>query len=144
MKKITFVLLLMLCAVCSSAQHGKFSPQQFEADLQKFIAKEARLTPKESAKFFPVYTELCRKKRAIFEKMKNYRHSKPATDEECKKVIQKTDELDLQINELERQYHNKFLKMLPAGKVYDILKAESRFHRQALKKAGNRQGKKRR
>ncbi|MFA4046287.1 hypothetical protein HPS54_09170 [Prevotella sp. PCHR] len=144
MKKITFILVLMICAVCVNARNGNFNPQQFHAELQKFITKEARLTPKEAARFFPLYTELHKKKRALFDKMKTYRHSKPATDEECKRVIQKTDELDLQIKELERQYHNKFMKILPAGKVYDVLKAEHRFHHQALKKAGNRPGKKRR
>lgn len=144
MKKILFILLLMMCAVYVNAQHHKFSPKQFQAEMQRFITSEAKLTAKEAAKFFPVYSELYRKKRVLFDEMKRYRHSKPTTDAECKKVIQKLDELDVQIKELERQYHNKYMKILPAGKVYDILKAESRFHRQVLKKAGaHRNGKKR-
>lgn len=144
MRKISFILLFMACAVCVKAQHGKFCPQQFQAEMQKFIANEAKLTSGEAAKFFPVYSEMNRKKRALFDVMMRYRHSKPQTDAECKKAIQKIDEIDVQMKELERQYHNKFMKILPAGKVYDVLKAEIRFHRQELKKANRHGGKKNR
>jgi len=142
MRKILFILLLALCAVCVGAQHRRFSPQQFQAEMEKFITSEAKLTRKEAARFFPVYSEMCRKKRVLFDEMKRCRKTKPATDAECRKIIQKIDGLDIRIKELERQYHGKFLKILPAGKVYDVLKAEARFHRQAFKRMNGRNSKK--
>ena len=36
----------------------RVSPDEFKAEMEQFIAKEACLTPKESAKFFPVYEEM--------------------------------------------------------------------------------------
>lgn len=134
MKKTVIILfsLLVVLSVCAQKRH--FSPQQFQADLEKYIVREAKLTNKEAAKFLPVYSEMRSKQRALFDEKKRYRHMKPTTDEECKKIIQKSDAIDTQIKNLESRYHNRFLKLLPARKVYDVLKAESRFHRQAFKK----------
>ena len=36
---------------------------------------------------------------------------------------------------IQQKYHNSFLKILPAGKVLEILKAEDKFHRDAFKQA---------
>lgn len=141
MKKTSVILFFLLFMLSVSAQHNRFSPQQFQAELEKYIVREAQLTSKESAKFLPVYSEMRRKQRALFDEKKRYRHVKPATDLECKKIVQKTDAIDVQIEELERLYHNKFFKLLPARKVYEVLKAESRFHRQAFKKMNGRRGK---
>lgn len=141
MKKMFLTMLLVLCTVCSGAQNNKFSPQQFHAEMEKYITREAKLTKKEAAKFFPVYSEMYKKTRVLFDEMKRYRHVKPKTDAECKKIIQKTDAIEVQIKETERQYHSRFLKILPAGKVYDVLKAERRFHRQAFKKVNHKNNK---
>ena len=45
-------------------------------------------------------------------------------------LIQKSDECELQLKEIQQQYHKKFMKVLPASKVYDVLRAEEKFHRQ--------------
>ena len=47
------------------------------------------------------------------------------------------------LKELQKKYHEKFMQILPPKKVYDILKAEDRFHRQMFKRAADRRRKKR-
>ena len=67
-------LLLLLCVLASGAQEKNkngFSPEKFRAEIEQFITKEACLTPKEASKFFPVYDEMNRKKRNIFDNMRN-------------------------------------------------------------------------
>lgn len=114
-----------------------FDPARFRADMEQFITKEACLTPKEASEFFPVFDEMLRKERALFDQMAAISRVKPATEKGCIDAVKKSDELDIQIKELQQQYHNRFLKILPASKVFDVIKAQNRYHRQMFK---NRMG----
>ena len=53
-------------------------------------------------------------------------HNDPAT------LIRKRDQIDLKIKKLQMQYHERFLKVLPAEKVLKVIHAEEVFHRQAF------------
>lgn len=92
---------------------------------------------KEASEFFPLFDEMLRKERALFDQMSNISRVKPATEKGCADAVKKRDELEIQIKELEQQYHNRFMKILPASKVFDVIKAQNRFHRQMFK---NRMG----
>ena len=58
----------------------------------------------------------------------------PKDNEACEEAIRKQDELDIQIKQLQQEYHGRFLTMLPANKVLAIIKAEEKFHRQIFRK----------
>ena len=130
------IIILMLCLVClgASAQQNKFNPQRFQAALEQFITREAKLTQKEAADFFPIYKELQAKQRALFQQAGRARWRKPATEAECRSAIEKQDNVDIQIKKLQKQYHQKFLKVISASKLYDVIKAEDQFHRQSIRK----------
>lgn len=139
--KFFFSLLFVMSLTCGFAQPGghhgkmpKFDPQRFQADLEQFITSEAALTPQEAAAFFPVYREMMEKQRTLFVQAGKNRYVKPVDDEGCRKAIEQSDDIDLRIKELQQQYHKRFMKILNPRKVYDVLKAENRFHRQALKR----------
>ena len=114
-------------------QMGKFSPEKFQADLEQFITKEACLTPQEAAAFFPVYKEMQRKQRSVYERQRRESRMKPADEKGCEKAICQRDEDDLELKRIQQTYHNKMLSIIPASKLYDVLKAEDRFHRQSMK-----------
>lgn len=141
------LLIIIIAAVLAMPQLNaqkrecKFDAKRFQASLEQFITKEAALTPREAASFFPVYREFLKKQRRFFDEMHHNRRFKPVSEAECREAIQKRDEADLQMKELQKQYHNKFLKILPASKVYDIIRAEDRFHRQSFKKAAEQRRK---
>jgi Spy/CpxP family protein refolding chaperone len=116
-----------------SAQDRRFSPEKFEADLKGFIMKEASLTPQEADKFFPVFREMREKQRGIYDKMRKLGMNKPSGDEACKQVILEYDKLNLELGELDATYHKKMMKVLSPSKVYEVMKAEKRFHRQMMK-----------
>ena len=42
-------------------QRPPFDPKRFEADLEQYITTHAALTPREAARFFPVYRQMMRK-----------------------------------------------------------------------------------
>lgn len=133
MKRLLLFSVFMMLTVCASAQH-KFDPVKFRAELHQYLIAEAGLTQAEQKKFFPVYDEMREKQRSLHHKMRAIRHQKPTTESACRSAITQKDNLDVQMREIERTYHQKFLKLLPATKVYTILAAEERFHRREFKK----------
>ena len=130
------MLTTSIAAQNGKGKYEKFSPQKFEAELQAFITKEAGLTAVESAKFFPLYKEMQSKQRQLFEKQRRNNAVKPADEQGCRKAIMESDALDIEIRQIQQTYHKRFLELLPASKVYDILKAEERFHRRMMKNWG--------
>ncbi len=136
--RTTVLMILMLCTFgVANGQHRKrppFNPAKFEADLEQFITVNACLSPSQAASFFPVYRQMMKKQRALFDEMRRLRMINPKNNEACEEAIRKQDELDIQIKQLQQEYHGRFLMMLPANKVLSIIKAEEKFHRQIFKK----------
>jgi len=138
MKKIILTLFVTIgIAIGVNAQGNqppqKFSPEKFDADLKEFIKKEACLTDAEADAFFPIYKEMLQKQRSAYGRQRNMGLQKPQDEQGCKKAIQMRDELELEMKRIQQTYHTKFLEILPATKVYDIIIAEDRFHRRMLR-----------
>ena len=136
--RTTMLMILMLCTFgVANGQHRKrppFNPAKFEADLEQFITVNACLSPSQAASFFPVYRQMMKKQRTLFDEMRRLRMTNPKDNEACEEAIRKQDELDIQIKQLQQEYHGRFLMMLPANKVLSIIKAEEKFHRQIFRK----------
>ncbi len=113
------------------------NPECFQADLEQFITKKACLTPQEASKFFPVYAEMYSKQREVRDKMKAVKRVKPTTEAECKENILKLDNYEVEMKQIQRAYHEKFMQILPATKVYEVMEAEEQFHRQTFKQMTN-------
>ena len=106
-----FVLLMMLASasvVNAQAKHGgnRLSKEQFMAELEKFIAAEADLTPQECNKLFPVMREMYSKQRVYFDKMKNQNKKCPQTEAECREAVRKSDQIDPDIRHQPRTSPN--------------------------------------
>lgn len=138
-KVILAIVSLMLGCMTIQAQNPnanrKFDPARFEAELEQFITTSAGLSPNEASAFFPLYREMQKKQRSLFDQLRRRAHVDVNDDEACKNAIQERDRLDVQIKELQQTYHEKFMKVLPARKVFSIIKAEENFHRQAFRRA---------
>ena len=134
------MLLSCLVVLTLSAQQvpkmPKFSPEKFQADLEQFITKSACLTPQESAKFFPVYREMQKKQRVVYDRQRNAGKVKPTDEKGCSKAIRQRDEDDLELKRIQQTYHNKMLSIISASKLYDVIQAEDRFHRMMFRNWG--------
>lgn len=134
MKQIILITLFLFSLVSvHTEEQQKFSPEKFQAALEQFMTTEANLTADEAAKFFPIYREMQSKQRAVYKQMKELGKNKPADEKACRKAVEKRDELELEQRRIAQSYHVKFFEVLPASKVYDVIKAENRFHRRALR-----------
>lgn len=141
MKRIFLILLLSACVMTNTSaqdKHKHFDPQQFESSLEQFVISEACLSPAEAEAFFPLYREYMEKQRALRADARMHCSYKPATEKECREAIEYSDNIDIEIKELQKDYHRKFMRVLPAAKVYDIIKAIDKFHRDSFK--GAKQG----
>ena len=137
MKKILVIFIAMaLLHVSEADAQGPrpFDPAKFQADLEQFITMEAALTPQESADFFPLYREMRKKQMVFFDDDRRFKHVDLTDDKACEEVIRRHDSNDIKMKEIQQEYHNKFLRILPAGKVFRIIRAEDRFHRQMFKR----------
>lgn len=128
------IVAALLC-VAASAQRAKFDPAKFEADLEQFVSTEARLTPAEAAAFFPLYREMREKQMAYFNNQRRMDYTDCTDDRACAEAIRRRDDSELEIKRLQQQYHERFMRVIPASKVYRVLKAEDKFHRQLFKRA---------
>lgn len=132
MKRYTVILFSMLLTLMVSAQdQKKFSPEKFQADLEEFITKEAHFDQQEAAKFFPLLRELQAKQRAIYGRMRQT--PKPGDDAKCAEAIREWDRANIELKQLDQQYHKKMMQVVPASKLFDAIMAESRFHRKMMK-----------
>ena len=133
------IFVYHLSAVVVFSQQ-KFSPEKYQADMEQYITNEAGLTQKEAAAFFPLLREMQEKQRAIYNQMRTEGKNKPADEKDCMKAIQKRDQMELELKSIQQQYHNKFFGVLPASKVFDVLKAEDHFHRKMFRNWGKGSG----
>lgn len=140
MKRFLLYFILFYTSViqvCAQRHQDKcvFSPERFRARLEQYITHNACLSPLEASKFFPIYAEMQEKQRTLHDELRNIKRIKPMTDAECKRSVERMDKIELEIKQIQSSFHERFMRILPASKVYDIIKAEDRFYRQAFRRA---------
>ena len=130
--------MICFCLLCvcelSAQKNKKFDQEKFKSELEQYITTQACLTPQEAAAFFPVYEEMLNKQRVLFEKRRQFKHNKPTHEAACRKRILEMDDCSIKIEEIKRDYHRRFFKILSASKLYDVIKAERRFYRTTFKR----------
>lgn len=133
--RIQFIALLALMAGLSvrAQEQGRFSPEKFDADLEAFVTREAALTQQEADKFFPLFRQMHQKQRVLYDRIRTISKQKPADEKACATAIKECDKLNLELKEIEQDYHQKMLRVVSATKVYAAIRAEVRFHRQMMK-----------
>lgn len=138
----TFLITLALTAQSQvppqqqRAGQQQFSPERFDAELQTYITNEAHLTTQEAAAFFPIYKEMQDKQRQLSGRQHEISRTKPADEAGCLDVIRESDEIDQEIKRIQQTYHTRFLEIVSASKLYDILNAEKRFFRRMMRNWG--------
>ena len=148
MKQILTTLLLCFACLSAAAQeqdrrpeHPRMTPEEYQAKQKEYIIKQAELTEEESAAFFPLYFELQSKKHEVNRSVwKQARAVAPheRTEEECVEMIDALADVKIACALLEKDYLQRFKKILPAKKLMRVQMAEERYQRELLK--GMQQG----
>lgn len=116
MNKLILILSLIFCGVNIQAQDDN----KIAGLRKEFLTKELALTSSEADAFFPVYNEYIQKKR---DARRSIRSERTSTDNSVDKII----DLEQDLIDLQREYLEKFRKILPEKKIVQLLEAEKKF-----------------
>ncbi len=113
----------------------KESFENFRAKRAAFITERVKLTPEEAQVFWPLCNELQEKKfelnKPLRENWKKLRDSKKEmTSEEYLKIIDMNADIKLKEAQLDKEYLEKFKKVLSPEKIFKYQRAEEEFMRQ--------------
>lgn len=147
MKKL--ILSTLFCAIVAitfaQPPHGQHpSKEQFEkmkAHKATFITNELKLTAEEAQNFWPIYNEMDEKLHQLREKHRTSRENSKIenmNDTEIEKTIEEHFNFRQQELNLEKEYAEKFKKVLPVNKVAELHRAEQNFHRELIQKLGEK------
>lgn len=103
----------------------------FEKRKMEFVKKEAGLTQDEANKYFPLSTELTKKKFDLHkrhrDKVQRIKDNSNISDTEYRRMLE--DDVDVKIKEaaLDKEYSVKFEKVLAPEKLFKAQQAERSF-----------------
>jgi hypothetical protein len=134
MKKIIITLLIVsFTQVICLGQNKQYA--RIEAEKIAFFTLRMDLSPDEAKDFWPVYNEFNEKRNQLKKEKNALLRRNTLTEEESidEKELEKNGdrliEYMIEEAELTKEYHQKFKKILPAGKVLRIYQTETQFNR---------------
>lgn len=129
-----FAALFALVAWAQTQEKGKprFDPQLFQRHMEAELTRQSGLTPEEAKVFFPLYEEMKEKQRCIGMQIRQLMNQENLDDAACSYNIAQIKKLQLETNEIEQTYYKRFVEIVPACKVFKIMKAEDDFHRRMV------------
>ena len=134
-----YIIILVACLFCMptfAQKKDNYTESEFRAKKQAYIAQKAELTPAESEKFFPLYFEFQNKKKEINKHAWNLAKQGKAsetTDLEYEEIIDNFFDDQEAIVKLEREYIDKYRKILSDKQIYRVYWAEFKFNRNMIK-----------
>ena len=135
---ISFLFVNVLFINAQDTSKSLMNLQAFEKSKQEFIIKEAGLTQKEAESFFPLNSELQKKKLDLHRKhkedMKQTKESENISDEEYEHLLKENTNLKMKEAELDKEYSDKFNKLISPQKLFKAQQAERTFMQEELRK----------
>ena len=153
-KRISIVIMVLAAMTasvrafaggCGSCPQEKWQ-DKMRSEMVAFLTAETGITPAEAEKFWPVFHEAEKARREAFRKvMQTYdaleeavRTNQPA--KEIEKRIKAYTDAQEDVREVDGEYVEKYLRILPAEKVARLLLAEEKFRRNQINRLHERGG----
>jgi hypothetical protein len=141
--KIIYIFFFFVAVPATvSAQSGKEickKREQIQAEKLQFIEEKLQLTDEEKTLFLPVFKEFDTKRENLHqERHKIFRNYKKnglnMSEAEILKTADQLVEIDIQTAALEKQYLEKYKKLLPPVKILLLFQSEYEFKKELLRK----------
>ncbi|QJX49009.1 hypothetical protein HMJ29_19685 [Hymenobacter taeanensis] len=140
-------VFLLLATVSLSARAQAPAGQQdrlnqLENAKIAYLTDKISLTQDQAQKFWPVYNDFTTKRRDLNRQMRQLRMASPdgLSDDQIKTNLNQAIALREQEVKLERDYFNKFQKILNIRQVGKLYSAERDFTREVIKRVADRRG----
>lgn len=112
--------------------------KRFKEFRRDFLTKKVQMTQEEADKFFPLYDELGDKKfklqAEVGEKMRKVWDEDNASDADYNAVLDALEEIPVKEAALEKEYGQKFRKILSPKKMFRLKMAENEFSRELMRR----------
>ncbi|TGE18926.1 periplasmic heavy metal sensor [Hymenobacter elongatus] len=144
LRNVLVVLLLVAVHSVGHAQGGRRQGRLSQLENAKiaYLTDKIVLTQDQAQRFWPVYNEFSDKRRDLARRMRQLRTESPdaLSDQQIKENL--TQALTLRQNEvhLEKEYFDKFQKVLTIRQVGKLFIAEREFTKEVLKRVADRRG----
>ena len=125
-----------------------FAQKRSEEEIQKIqdakvaiITNRLNLTAEQSAGFWPLYNEYSQKRRDLHRaqrKIINERRAEGKTDDQVLENLKEVQEIKQKELDLEKEYQNRFLKVITANQVVELYKAERTFNEMLIQRLKQR------
>lgn len=135
MKKLICTVMLAAIAFGVSAEDAKKqqSFEKFQKQQEEMLINEALLSESEAQTFMPIYREYKKKQHELgHQKMKLTRESRDKFDA----VLSQLAEIGIQEAQLRKDFYAQGSKAIGAEKMFRIVRAEERFHRNMFAHGG--------
>jgi Spy/CpxP family protein refolding chaperone len=129
---VTVILLTVFSLTHSFAQRPSEEEMKKIQDAKvAIITNRLNLTSEQAAGFWPVYNEYAQKRRDLHRAQRKIINDKKAegkTDEQVLENLKEVQELKQRELDLEKEYQNRFLRVISASQVVELYKAERTFN----------------
>ena len=135
MKKL-LTLMLSLTMGMAYSQNEK-ALEKIEAAKIALITQRLELSPEQAEKFWPLYNEYSKQRRAYTSEYTQARkefNAETATEEEYKKLLDLGEQVKQSQLNLEQQYSDRLLKVISNRQMLNLRKAEGDFRRMLLER----------
>lgn len=135
-KNILLTIILSISSISLFAQKPRMSREEFRQCQEKYIKEQTGLTQQEAQQFFLLYFELQDKKDAInrqaWAQMRKGKEEN-LSEAEYNKIVEEIIKARISCDQLDLEYLHKYQKFLSSKQIFNIQRAEMKFHRELLK-----------
>ncbi|MCF0043163.1 hypothetical protein [Dyadobacter fanqingshengii] len=139
---LTILVVALLSITAASAQRKSEEEIKRIQDAKvAIITNRLNLTPEQSTGFWPVYNEYSQKRKEIHRAQRKIINDKKAegqTDDQVLNNLKEVQELRQKELDLEKEYQNRFLKVITASQVIELYKAERTFNDMLIQRLKNK------
>ena len=147
MKHLRTYILLFACLFIAfqglaQDRHGKRS-EKIDAAKTAFLTDKMQLTTDQAQKFWPLYNEYEEKKQEIRKKSRFFKDQnlEAMSDQQLKEAINTMHDFRQKELNLEKEYTDRFQKVISIRQLATMYKAEKEFTKVLLQKLNNSHGK---
>lgn len=143
----TLLILVLLMAGLGPTAHAQRTGRgerlsQLENARVAYLTQKVALTPEQAQKFWPLYNEFTTKRRDLNQRLRQLRPSQTdgLSDQQLRDNLNQSFKLRQQDIELEKDYFDKFQRVISVRQVASLFLAERQFTREVLKRVAGPRG----
>jgi Spy/CpxP family protein refolding chaperone len=140
MKKIVFILTIILFQCAAMNAVAQEQPGRIRALKMDYVIRETKLTADQTAKFKPLYTRYEDELKGIRKGFKEkYQQQNPAANPDMARryVLDNLEYQQAELN-LKKKYKDEFMKVLSAQQLAELYRAEQDFKKMLIQELNDR------